>query len=88
MRVWMGFVDIDDTEGKISQIFNWQMRKHPSYNPGQAYFDVAVIFLDKSIKFDDTVRPICLPQSADPDPDNHAGQFANLIGKCYCSMSY
>ena len=55
----------DGIERKISEV-----TQHPEYAFPQAYFDVAVVTLDKSVPMTTltTIRPICLPTRAVQDP--------------------
>jgi len=43
---------------------------HPSYNPRTTANDIAIVVLDKPIKFTDNVKPACLPNRGDVVPDN------------------
>ena len=45
----------------IDQIF-----KHPKHNPPNIDYDVALIKLKKPIKFNNDVRPVCLPRKDFP----------------------
>ena len=35
--------------------------KHPKYKEGKAYFDIAIIKLDKPVEFNIYIYPVCLP---------------------------
>ena len=35
--------------------------KHPQYKEGKAYFDIAIIKLDRPVEFDIYIYPVCLP---------------------------
>ena len=36
--------------------------KHPKYKKGKAYFDIAIIKLDRPVEFNIYLYPVCLPQ--------------------------
>ena len=88
MSVWVGEVDLDSdpSDGLVFEMLNWQMIRHPKYVEGQMYYDVAMIFLDKRLDFDDRVRPICLPDAPRPDPDTRREEHASIIGKVAMSL--
>lgn len=41
---------------------------HSDYQAPGVHDDVAILKLDRSIKFSDTIRPPCLPSEGDPEP--------------------
>jgi hypothetical protein len=45
--------------------------KHPKYHDGVAYFDIALLDIEEAY-FSETVRPICLPDSANFNTDKYA----------------
>ncbi|XP_070533401.1 uncharacterized protein [Ptychodera flava] len=40
---------------------------HPSYDSATEAWDVALLFIEDLIEFNDYIRPVCLPPSHDPD---------------------
>ena len=54
---------------------------HPDYNPGQSYYDIAVLYLKTCLTFSyNTIQPICLPSedSSLPNPDIF-GRFGTTV---------
>jgi transmembrane serine protease 3 len=49
---------------------------HPQYDPVTTINDIAIIKLEKPIKFSPTVQPACLPQPGENVPDNAQGIVA------------
>jgi len=49
---------------------------HPNYNPDTTLNDIAVIKLERPVKFTAAVQPACLPGSGEPTPDNAEGTVA------------
>ncbi|RZF41609.1 hypothetical protein LSTR_LSTR000323 [Laodelphax striatellus] len=65
--------DKDDAKPEIFQIvarFN-----HPQYKPEENYNDIALYRLDREVKFNDYIRPICL-QTDDLEADTQKAQAA------------
>ena len=58
---------------------------HPSYDGSSSYFDIGII-KTQNVTFNEVVRPICLPQRAEPNTDIHRGKAAQLIGKLLASL--
>ena len=56
------------------------MTNHPNYTWGQAYYDVAVIFLKDSLEYKANVQPICLPEEADANRNKYQDHFVRLLG--------
>ncbi len=54
--------------------------RHPRYLRGQAYYNVAILRLKTPVNFSDHVLPICLPETASPDPDMYSGKLVTLTG--------
>ena len=71
-----------------SQDENWTEREiqvihiHPKFdtNSKAAYFDVAVLAMDKPVEFSDQVKAICLPQDPIEDPDHFSGDSVSVSG--------
>ena len=59
---------LDGIERKILNVV-----QHPEYAYPQAYFDVAIVTLDKSVPKTtiSIIRPICLPTNAVQDPGKY-----------------
>ena len=81
----MGDTDLestsDDTFVKVIPISKKQITLHPSYQKPAAYFDVAVIYLEDPLAFNQAVRPICLPQVPSENQNGYSGHLVRLIGK-------
>jgi len=67
--------------------FHTEMRKvqstffHPEFKDDtSAYFDVAVVKMDRQVEFNDYIRPICLPARSQSNPNVHEGKFVTLTG--------
>ena len=69
--------DEDDDKVAISPVKTISF--HPKFNNIQAYYDIAVLALETRIRFNDYVRPICLPKRSQ-DFDVHKGAFVTLTG--------
>jgi len=54
--------------------------KHPEYSDGQGYFDMAIIKVT-FVEFSNTVKPICLPEVADPLGTNLYDKSATVAGR-------
>ena len=39
-----------------------ELKIHPKYKAGKAYFDIAIIKLDRPVEFNIYLYPVCLPQ--------------------------
>ncbi|KAK4316738.1 hypothetical protein Pmani_012146 [Petrolisthes manimaculis] len=50
----------DNTETKTQSISSSKIVVHPEYNPNTFENDIAIIHLSDTLKFDDSVQPICL----------------------------
>ena len=53
--------------------------RHPKY-VGGAYYDVAVVHVEKRFPFNKFIKPICLPEQNDSNLDRHKGQLMRLAG--------
>jgi len=54
---------------------------HPKYeDDSSAYYDVAVVKLDQSVRFSDFIKPVCLPRTFDRNVNAHQGKFVVLTG--------
>ena len=65
----------DRTERKIAKVLT-----HRLYNPGESYYDVAVLVLDEELEFNDRIRKVCLPTEATVDGSHRNGDSATLTG--------
>lgn len=68
------------TGGMTVPIAAWQVADHPMYKRGQSYYDVATIFLENSLEFNEIIQPICLPEYEDTHRDSHSNEFVRLLG--------
>ncbi len=53
---------------------------HPEYHRRSAYFDVALMTLERAVDYGDYVLPVCLPEAATSSPDAHRGKLVTLTG--------
>ena len=53
---------------------------HKDYEFPQAYYDLAIVELNKPVELGLQVEPLCLPDIIDYQPDSMSGQSASLIG--------
>lgn len=51
----------DDEETKHQEIFAKTIETHESYDPSTKQNDIALIKLERSVEYDEYVRPLCLP---------------------------
>lgn len=66
IAVKMGVIDIHDN-GSSAQIINVAFVKaHSQYKSNEKYYDIALIKLKSSIRFDEHVRPACLASRSEP----------------------
>ena len=76
----VGEVDLLKIDGgQTYPVAEWQFKVHPKYRKN-AYYDVAVIFLEKSLGFYENIRPICLPNAPSSDPDLRKNYHAMITG--------
>lgn len=60
--VRLGEYDLfEEDETKYQEVFVKTIETHESYDPSTKQNDIALIKLDRSIEYDDYVRPLCLP---------------------------
>ena len=52
----------------------------PPYFSDKAYYDVVVIELDRNVKFEFKIFPVCLPNLATIERDSRKGQIATVSG--------
>ncbi|KAL5285031.1 TMPRSS6.2 family protein [Megaselia abdita] len=67
-------------DGSTPGTFNKKISKsqiHPLYNPTTFDNDIGLLKLESSVKFDELLRPVCLPYS---NGDNYAGQMGLVTG--------
>lgn len=65
MRVLLGAVNLIEP-GPMAQTYHvkrWV--QHPGYSTATVYNDIALIELDKRVKFSDTIQPACLYTKSD-----------------------
>ncbi|KAM6294770.1 transmembrane protease serine 9 [Aegotheles albertisi] len=64
-KMWVAFLGtpfLSGTDGKMEKIF--RIYKHPFYNVYSLDYDVALLELNTPVRFSNTIRPICLPDSS------------------------
>jgi len=54
--------------------------KHPKYKKGKAYFDIAIIKLDRPVEFNIYLYPVCLPQVPVTDLTKRDGHAGTIMG--------
>ena len=65
--------------------------KHPSYVYGESYdiFDLAMIVVDRTIRFSPTIHPICLPNPNDDELfSNHKALAAGECQKFFFILKW
>lgn len=50
-----------DTETSTVDIAVVKVARHPDYDRRDSYSDIALIYMERTVKFTDYIRPICLP---------------------------
>ena len=80
MSVMAGVVDFSSQSGTLYEISNWQKMRHPKYVDGKAYYDVALVYVEDKLDYNDFVQPICLPESVETDQDSHKNAMVKLLG--------
>ncbi|NXT23322.1 TMPS9 protease, partial [Syrrhaptes paradoxus] len=64
-KMWVAFLGtpfLNGIDGKMEKIF--RIYKHPFYNVYSLDYDVALLELTMPMKFSNTIKPICLPDSS------------------------
>ncbi|KAM9265696.1 transmembrane protease serine 9 [Morus bassanus] len=64
-KMWVAFLGtpfLSGIDGKMEKIF--RIYKHPFYNVYSLDYDVALLELNTPVKFSNTIKPICLPDSS------------------------
>lgn len=62
-------------DGKVFTYNVDQIFKHPNYVSNKHNEDIGLIKLDQSVSFNERIRPICLPQTANAPPKAIATGF-------------
>merc|ERR1712062_35362 len=57
-----------------------ELIKHPKYKKGKAYFDIAIIKLDRPVEFNIYLYPVCLPQVPVTDLTKRDGHAGTIMG--------
>ena len=81
---WVGEANLGNSQKKeenIHDVFDWQFTPHPKYKGSGAYYDMAVIFLEKNLEYNENIQPVCVPLMEDLSRDAYEGQMVNLLGK-------
>lgn len=60
-----GVINLGSTKSDTYKIKN--IIKHPDYDGGSTYNDIALIELESEVKFTNNIKPACLPTSIDHD---------------------
>ena len=53
---------------------------HNEYEYPHIYYDIVIVKLSEPVELNDNAFPICIPNSADPNPNTMALQTATIIG--------
>lgn len=73
--VRIGMTSRSQDDGKVLNFGVDQIYKHPNYIQNKLNEDIGLIKLDRSVNFNERVRPICLPQTASMPPKAIATGF-------------
>lgn len=66
VAVKLGVIYIHDNRSNAQIINVAAITSHPEYRSNEKYFDIALIKLESSIRFDEHVRPACVATSSEP----------------------
>ncbi len=69
------FDDVNAMDVAVSAVL-----RHPKYHRGQAYYDVALLRLERKIEYSDYIVPVCLPELPSPYANTHQGKLVTLTG--------
>ena len=84
LHVILGSSDpVESTDGIERKILD--VSKHPEYTYPEAYFDVAIVTLDKNVPKTtiSSIRPICLPTQGVKDSGQY---FSSSLLNCWCNQ--
>ena len=56
------------------------IRTHPLYTPPKPYYDVGIVIANRTVEFNDYIRPVCLPFHPNENPDQLKDQHVILAG--------
>jgi transmembrane serine protease 3 len=70
LTVSAGAHDLENPSSTQQTVKGIKTAYHPSYDPDTTANDIAVVVLEKPIKFTSTVQPACLPATGERVPDN------------------
>jgi hypothetical protein len=67
------------------KVAQWMV--HPQYDQNTLYHDIAILRLEKPVKFNEFVKPICLPLEFDLIKKNYTGYSFEVAGwgKIFCN---
>ena len=73
--------DTNGTWATTRKIEATDVHVHDGYKPGEAHNDVALIYTEKRIEFNETVNPICLPTHPTPGPEDIVEHLMDITGE-------
>ena len=82
-RVQLGAYNLtDDSEEEWTERTIKEITIHPQFEKKSkaAYHDVAILILESAVQFDDTIRPVCLPEESNIEVNHMAGAAASVSG--------
>jgi secreted trypsin-like serine protease len=65
VKVLLGAVNLNEPGFKAQTYHIKKWVQHPQYSTATIYNDIAVIELDRTVKFSDTIQPACLYTRSD-----------------------
>jgi len=70
--------EVDYEEDRVVRTLE-NLWKHPDYKENQAYYDIAVVLLNRPINFTKLMYPVCLPEQSQPI-GHQENRLATIVG--------